>query len=153
MLTGNFGVGKSALFNCLMGLSFETSYTSSIGVRTGEKAFTVAGKTQALEIWDIAGEVLQHKVPLTYFEDKQVILYVVDLTRMSGSKNYQQDLKFLEGIKPKACKLLVIGNKKDMLNMDQINEMTYGSAGKKFDCLVSAKTGDEIHRLLEQIWE
>ncbi len=150
ILTGTFGVGKSSIFNRFIHREFTDNYYGTIGVRVNMRTVEVGEDAIELILWDVAGEVKQEKVPLNYFESKTVIIYTVDLSRGFTLKNVPEDLAFLRKHSTKS-RLIVVGNKKDLLTEKEIEEFSSKEASVQFDWLVSAKTGENIEELFSSI--
>ncbi len=141
MLAGNFGVGKTSLFNRFIQDIFDERYLTTIGVKVDSKVVSLDNDDQLkLMIWDIAGEVSQTKVPQTYWLGASGILYVFDLTRPTTFERIEEDIAFLKQKLPD-CVIKLIGNKKDLVSTDRIEEVK-----SKFDvdAITSAKTGEQV---------
>jgi len=143
ILTGSFGVGKSSLFNRFIHGEFSDKYYGTIGVRVNEKELEFDDLKVNLKLWDTAGEVNQQKVPANYFESKDCIVYVVDLNRPFTFKNIPYDLQYLKNNSP-GCKIMVLGNKLDLMDEKRLEEIKADTLNINFDWLVSAKTGKNV---------
>lgn len=141
MLAGNFGVGKTSLFNRFIHNAFDERYLTTIGVKVDSKIVDLDNNRQLkLMIWDIAGEVSQTKVPKTYWLGASGILYVFDLTRPTTFERIEEDIAFLKEILPNSV-IKLIGNKKDLVSEQRIEEV---KSRFKVDAITSAKTGDQV---------
>ncbi len=141
MLAGNFGVGKTSLFNRFIQDVFDERYLTTIGVKVDSKVVALDnGEQLKLMIWDIAGEVSQTKVPQTYWLGASGILYVFDLTRPTTFERIDDDIAFLKKKLPD-CVIKLIGNKKDLVSSDRIEEV---KAKFEVDAITSAKTGEQV---------
>ena len=150
MLVGSFGVGKTSLFNRFLFSKFDDKYLTTIGVKVDRKNVTLPdGRELTLLVWDIAGEVTQDKVPVSYFIGANGIIYVFDLTRPSTTRFLNSDLAFLQKQVPNVV-IKVVGNKKDLVNDEQIAKFQTETA-IKFDLLTSAKTGEGVEDLFQLI--
>ena len=149
ILTGSFGVGKTSLFNRFIYNTFDDKYLTTIGVKVNKKEMVVDDKDVSILLWDIAGEISQDKVPISYFLGSTGILYVFDLTRPSTYKNIDSDLKYLREMVPDAV-IKVVANKKDMLEANQIEDIKE-QIKVKWDVITSAKTGENVDELLLQL--
>jgi len=115
ILTGSFGVGKTSLFSRFIYSEFDEKYLTTIGVKVDKKTINIDDDTNLnIMLWDIAGEVAQDKVPLSYFLGTSGIIYVFDLTRPMTYNNILADIEYLKNILPEAI-IKVIGNKKDLV--------------------------------------
>ena len=118
ILAGSFGVGKTSLFNQFIFNKFDDKYLTTIGVKVNKKVVAIGERQLSILLWDIAGEVAQDKVPVTYFLGASGVIYVFDLNRPSTYKNIQQDIEYLSGILDGGV-IKVVGNKKDLRNDEQ----------------------------------
>lgn len=152
ILTGSFGVGKSSLFDRFIYDEFSDKYFGTIGVRVNSKEIMVNDKTTSIQLWDVAGEISQTKLPSNYFDDKQYIIYMVDLTRKATIDNASFDIKFLKKSYPKS-EVIFVGNKSDLLLDDELEEINQANSSPKFDWVISAKTGKNIAELFNSLSE
>ena len=151
ILTGSFGVGKTSLFNQFVYSRFSDKYLTTIGVKVNKKVIQVKDEDLSILLWDIAGEVSQDKVPVSYFLGANGIIYVFDLTRPSTYKNIEEDIAYLTKILPEGV-LKVVGNKKDLVSEEHI-EGVLSSLPVTCDLVTSAKTGDNVENLFSSLGE
>lgn len=151
ILTGSFGVGKTSLFNQFIYSRFSDKYLTTIGVKVNKKTIEVNGRELSLLLWDIAGEVSQDKVPVSYFLGASGIIYVFDLTRPSTYKNIKEDLDYLNGIIQGGI-IKIVGNKKDLATEEQIAEVKE-EISVPWDIITSAKTGENVDDLFYKLGE
>lgn len=145
ILTGSFGVGKTSLFNQFVYNRFSDKYLTTIGVKVNKKVIKIGDKDLSILLWDIAGEVSQDKVPVSYFLGASGIIYVFDLTRPTTFKNIQEDLDYLKGLLPNSS-IKVVGNKKDLLTEEEINQVIK-EVPVDITMTTSAKTGANVEEL------
>jgi small GTP-binding protein len=150
ILTGSFGVGKTSLFNRFIHEEFTDKYYGTIGVRVNSREIEIDNSTAEIKLWDIAGEVNQEKVPVNYFLQKHIILYVIDLNRPFTFKTVPFDLNYLKEVAPQ-CQIIVVGNKTDLLNDIKLHEIKTGKLDINFNYFVSAKTNENIDDLFHSI--
>lgn len=141
VLTGNFGVGKTAIRKRLLSNNFVETYTPSIGVYVDKVTLRI--KENSFFIWDVPGEVTQSKIPLSHFLGSQLVLYVVDLTRPSTYVNILEDVFYLKSILPNTP-ILTVGNKIDLIDANQLLSLKISFS---FDLMTSAKTGENINQI------
>lgn len=149
VLTGCFGVGKTSLFNRFLYQKFSEKYLTTIGVKVDKKVVEVNGNKLSLLIWDIAGEVVQEKVPQSYFLGSSAIIYVFDLTRPSTWLNIQADLDYLQNLLHGVL-IKIVGNKLDLVSDGQL-ENIQTELPVPWDILTSAKTGENVEYLFQEI--
>jgi len=149
ILAGSFGVGKTSLFNQFIFNKFDDKYLTTIGVKVNKKVVDIDDRQLSILLWDIAGEVSQDKVPVTYFLGASGVIYVFDLSRPSTYKNIKQDIEYLNGIL-KGGVIKVVGNKKDLVNDEQISVIKE-ELPMPFDIATSAKTGENVEQLFTEL--
>jgi len=151
ILTGSFGVGKTSLFSRFIYSEFDEKYLTTIGVKVDRKTIQVDETKLNIMLWDIAGEVSQEKVPLSYFLGTGGVIYVFDLTRPMTYNNIQQEIDYLKNILPEAT-IRVIGNKKDLVTPAHI-ENVISNLSVECDMTTSAKTGENVEQLFQSMGE
>lgn len=152
ILTGSFGVGKTSLFNQFIYEKFSDKYLTTIGVKVNKKVIHVKGKDLSILLWDIAGEVAQDKVPTSYFLGASGIIYVFDLTRPSTYKNLESDIAYLKGILKEDSIIKIVGNKKDLVTEEQINQIK-DDISLPVNIITSAKTGENVEDMFALLGE
>jgi small GTP-binding protein len=145
ILTGSFGVGKTSLFNRFIHQQFSDKYLTTIGVKVNNKTVKIEDETISMMVWDIAGEVSQDKVPVSYFLGASGIIYVMDLSRPLTFLNLETDIQFLRELVPNGT-ILIVANKKDLVTEEQL-ETILREMPRPFDYSTSAKTGENVEEL------
>jgi small GTP-binding protein len=157
ILTGSFGVGKTSLFNQFIYQKFDDKYLTTIGVKVNNKIVETNNLKVSMMVWDIAGEVSQDKVPVSYFLGASGIIYVMDLSRPLTFANLETDIQFLRDVAPNGD-ILIIANKVDLVTPDQLATIAQ-DIPLAWDYVTSAKTGENVdalfidmaNRLLDQV--
>ena len=145
ILTGNFGVGKTSLFNRFVYDRFSDKYLTTIGVKVNKKVIEVEGEELSILLWDIAGEVSQDKVPVSYFLGAAGIVYVFDMSRPLTFEHIEKDIAHLKEMLPNSI-IKVVGNKKDLLDEATILSVV-SSLSMGCDITTSAKTGENVEEM------
>ncbi len=145
ILTGSFGVGKSSLFNRFIYSQFNDKYLTTIGVKVNKKSVDVNGQELSILLWDIAGEVTQDKVPVSYFLGASGIIYVFDLSRPSTYINIASDLQYLQRLLPNGT-IRLVGNKRDLVTDEQLEKIKT-EVPMMWNILTSAKTGENVEEM------
>lgn len=143
LITGSAAVGKTALLSRFIHNTFNERHIVSIGVKVDKKEIEVQGQKLALILWDITGEVSQEKVPRTYFLGASAVVYVFDLSRPATRKNMEDDLTAIRRALP-GCLVRVVGNKKDLLNPEELQSLSNEAPA---DLFTSAKSGENVTAL------
>ncbi len=149
ILAGSFGVGKTSLFNQFIYSKFDDKYLTTIGVKVNKKVIKIDDKELSVLLWDIAGEVSQDKVPVTYFLGASGVIYVFDLSRPTTFKNIPEDIEYLKGILNGGA-IRLVGNKRDLITDEQLNQIKE-QLDIPFDIATSAKTGENVEQLFEDL--
>lgn len=149
MLAGNFGVGKTSLFNRFIHNTFSENYFTTIGVKVDSKIIETPKGSLKIMLWDIAGEVTQEKVPRTYWLGSKAVIYVFDLTRPVTWDHIKNDLNFIKEVLPKTV-LRLVGNKEDLVEKERIEK---AQQQLPVDLITSAKTGENVEQLFAQLAE
>lgn len=149
ILAGSFGVGKTSLFNQFIYTKFDDKYLTIIGVKVNKKIVNIDGRELSILLWDIAGEVSQDKVPVTYFSGASGVIYVFDLSRPTTYKNIAEDIEYLKGILDGGA-IRVVGNKRDLVTDEQLENIRE-QLDLPFDIGTSAKTGANVEELFFDI--
>lgn len=152
ILTGSFGVGKTSLFNQFVYNRFNDKYLTTIGVKVNKKVVTIGDEELSMLLWDIAGEVSQDKVPVSYFLGASGVIYVFDLTRPITANNIKSDLAYLKNLLPENVAIKIVGNKRDLIPDENIEEVLK-SLNCDYDLLTSAKTGENVEDLFKALGE
>lgn len=148
LLTGSVGVGKTSIYNRIVNDQFDLKYYATIGCKKGQTEIPLKANPVPLILSDCQGEVSQNKVPDITFYGQNLILYVVDLTRPSSFKNIKKDLDFFKQKYP-GIKVKILLNKSDLFQPEQLMCTIQQLADIEFHGVVSAKTGNNIMKLLE----
>ena len=145
ILTGSFGVGKTSLFNRFIYQQFSDKYLTTIGVKVNNKTIIIDDESISMMVWDVAGEVSQDKVPVSYFLGASGIIYVMDLSRPLTFVNLESDIQFLRDLLPNGT-IIIVANKKDLVTEEQLETIRQELA-RPFDYSTSAKTGENVEEL------
>lgn len=149
ILAGSFGVGKTSLFNQFIFNKFDDKYLTTIGVKVNKKVVDVGGRELSILLWDIAGEVSQDKVPVTYFLGASGVIYVFDLSRPTTFKNINEDVEYLKSILNGGI-IKIVGNKKDLVSDEELEEIKK-ELTLSCDIVTSAKTGENVEDLFHEM--
>jgi small GTP-binding protein len=149
ILTGSFGVGKTSLFTQFIYNKFDDKYLTTIGVKVNKKSLDIDGEELSILLWDIAGEISQDKVPVSYFLGASGIIYVFDLARPSTYLNIIADIEYLKKMIPDGV-IKLVGNKKDLVTEEQIEQIAK-KINIPIDAITSAKTGENVENLFLQL--
>ena len=157
VLIGNAGVGKTCISQRYISNSYTSQEGSTVGASYFQKKLEINGKAIKLDIWDTAGQEKYRAMGRMFYKDAYIVLLIYDITDKQSFK----DLKnvWMEELKRSGEKhtvLAIVGNKSDKYLEEQVNEddaRKYADEIGAVFGLVSAKTGDCINALFENVIE
>ena len=117
VIVGDPSVGKTSLMNRIIKDKFDSNYSTTLGVDFSFKNLLVRNSKIKLQIWDTAGQEKYRSLITSYYKHTDGIIMVFDLTDANSFQNILSSwinhmTTYLHGDFPK---LLIIGNKKDLL--------------------------------------
>ena len=152
VLTGDSGVGKTAIVRRYVEDRFEETVAPTIGVAFQNKAVTVGDKTANLVFWDTAGQEMYRALAPQYYRDATLALVVLAVNEESSVEGACAWIEQLKENQPSAIVFLV-GNKIDVedrtvsvdaaLKVAQNYNLTYMET--------SAKNGQGVTEVFEEM--
>ena len=155
VLAGNSGVGKTCISQRYISNSYSSQEGSTVGASYFQKQLHINGKTVQLDIWDTAGQERYRSMGKMFYKDAYIVLFIYDITDKQSFKDLKNiwfDELNKSGEKHKV--LAVVGNKSDRYFEEQVDEddaREYADEIGAVYGLVSAKTGDFINTLFENV--
>jgi len=149
IILGGFAVGKTSLLKRYVSNEFTSDYLPTIGVNIKTKTITFEQEEIEFVIWDIADVVTHNTIPVAYLRGTHAAVLVYDVARESSYKRISEDLEGMKKIDP-TIEIIVIGNKTDLTNTQNLNEIE-SEVNFKTDLFTSAlknKNVEEIFLLL-----
>ncbi len=152
-LIGASTTGKTSLVTRIKNNAFIDRLECTIGV-----SFTrLTHEGMNYELWDTAGQERFHSLLPMYFRGTRILIFVFDLSTESTFFIIEKYFKDLQAISN--YKIIVVGNKLDLVNENDIKNIDYMIrdkikksiiADKVFDYVyISAKTGVNCDLLLD----
>ncbi len=149
-LVGPFGVGKSSLFRRFIDDAFSEDYKSTLGVQIQKKVIQMDnGTALSMILWDTEGHEEISESRSSYLLGSHAFIYVFDLTRIDTYKNINDQIVFLKSNYPNVL-LKIIGNKVDTVVLKRVKK-SLKEHNVNYDCLTSAKTGENVAELFVDI--
>jgi small GTP-binding protein len=93
-------------------------------------------------LWDLEGTDSLDQIRDAYLLGTHGVIFVFDVSRPSTFQQLNTDLKMVSNKLPERP-LLVVGNKKDLVSEEDLNDLLQAHA-ISHDYLTSAKTGDTV---------
>jgi small GTP-binding protein len=119
ILIGDAAVGKTTLRRQFMGEGYQQSYLMTLGADFAAKSIKISNDmTVTLQIWDIAGDKKFTDLRKGYYKNTTGMLVVFDLTKPETFHNVPIWMQDYLQYNPKLLPTLVIGNKYDLVDVD-----------------------------------
>lgn len=150
VILGHFGVGKTSLIRRFVEDSFSDNYKVSIGVHITKKTIEFSVEDSVtLILWDLEGTDDITQIRESYLLGSHGIIFVFDVSRPSTFQSLGKDLIALK-TKTKQVPIKIVGNKTDLVDIKELSQLLEEKE-INFDYLTSAKTGDQVNHLFEQL--
>jgi len=120
VLIGDSGVGKSNLLSRFTRNEFNLESKSTIGVEFATKSIQSDGKTIKAQIWDTAGQERYRAITSAYYRGAVGALLVYDISKRITYDNVSRWLKELRDHADPNIVIMLVGNKKDLRHMRQV---------------------------------
>lgn len=120
VLIGDSGVGKSNLLSRFTRNEFNLESKSTIGVEFATKSIQTDGKTIKAQIWDTAGQERYRAITSAYYRGAIGALLVYDISKRGSYENVSRWLKELRDHADQNIVIMLVGNKKDLRHMRQV---------------------------------
>ncbi len=155
VLIGNASVGKTSIFNKFIMGDFSQNYKSTITVEFRSKYLKVDKNLFVkLVLWDTCGTEIFRAVTKQYYKGAHAIILVFDLTDQNSFNDLTKWLKDVNNYADKDIKILVAGNKLDLIEERKVSETQAINfcREKGFKYIeVSAKEGTNILKIFEEL--
>ncbi len=149
-LVGAFGVGKSSLFRRYIDDAFSEDYKSTLGVQIQKKVIQMDnGIELSLILWDTEGQMDISDGKSAYLMGSHTFIYVFDLTRLDTYSGINSQIDFLKKNFPDVP-IKIVGNKLDSVFKTKVIP-ALSEYNVKYDYLTSAKTGEHVEELFNEI--
>ena len=155
LMLGDSGVGKTSLVARFYFSSWQPETMSTLGLDFKIKSVVLDDQTVLkMLIWDTSGQEKYMAVAKNYYQNATGCLLLFDLTNRESFAKIKNWINRLQEDAPKECKVMIIGNKSDMIDQRQVS-FEEGKALAKdlgYDYLeTSAKDGSCVQQAFMQI--
>ncbi|MHA2364982.1 MAG: GTP-binding protein [Candidatus Hodarchaeales archaeon] len=139
VLTGDGGVGKTAIRERYLGRGFQSKYMMTIGADFALKEAVIDGRSIKFQIWDLAGQQRFGAVRSVYYLGCLGALLLFDVTRRESFENLQSWIKEIwnhngKGVIP----IVLLGNKVDL--RDQYPDSISNEVAERYCAKLSEQT-------------
>ena len=156
LLIGESGVGKTCILQRFNKGDFLVNHLTTIAIDFKMKIFEIKGVKLKMQIWDTAGQERFNTLTANFFKAAQGIVVVYSVTDEGSFQSINKWVTQIQNLAPKNVKVLLVGNKTDLLN-DRVVSVEQGQeCAKRFGLPIieaSAFTGDNINEIFEKIGE
>jgi len=121
VLIGDSGSGKSNLLSRFTRNEFNLESKSTIGVEFATKSIQTDNKIIKAQIWDTAGQERYRAITSAYYRGAVGALLVYDISKRLSYDNVSRWLKELRDHADANIVIMLVGNKKDLRHMRQVN--------------------------------
>jgi small GTP-binding protein len=147
ILAGEAGVGKTTLVTRYISGGFSGEYRATIGCYVFTKKFEE--DNIELQIWDIAGQILFRDYRKKFFVNSHGVFLVFDQTVPSSLEKLDFWISDIQEVSKGPLFFILIGNKKDLNELQAINPSEIETFLTKHDSIISysstsAKTGENV---------
>ena len=155
ILIGDVCVGKTCLLYQYTTQSYKDQYRTSISVISKKQLLNLNQQTVSeLEIFDTCGEERFRSIVRSYFQGKDGIVLVYDITRKSTFDNLGSWLNEIKEAAPENVGIILVGNKTDNEDEREVSTQMGENFAKKHEMEfieVSAKTGNRVGIAFEKL--
>ena len=128
---------------------------TTIGVDFKVKRINLLNKNVLVKIWDSAGQERFKTVTRQYYKNAEGVMLIYDVTSQKSFSMIEEWFKSIIENKRKGAEVILIGNKKDMVNR-VISAEQGESLAKKFEIKyyeTSALSGENVDQAFEELAE
>ena len=155
ILIGDVCVGKTCLLYQYTTQSYKGEYRTSISVISKKQLLNLNQQTVSeLEIFDTCGEERFRSIVRSFFQGKDGIVLVYDITRKSTFDNLNSWLNEIKEAAPENVGIILVGNKTDNEDEREVSTKMGENFAKKNEMEfieVSAKTGNRVSLAFEKL--
>ena len=155
LTVGETQVGKTSLILRFIDRVFYYDTKTTIGVDFKVKRINLLNKNVLVKIWDSAGQERFKTVTRQYYKNAEGVMLIYDVTSQKSFSMIEEWFKSIIENKRKDAQVILIGNKKDMVNR-VISAEQGESLAKKFEIKyyeTSALSGENVDQAFEELAE
>lgn len=153
VLTGDSGVGKTAIVLRYIEDIFDSQMSQTVGVSFKKKTVNVQNREATLIFWDTAGQEVYRSLAPQYYRDAAMALVVFAVNEQSSLAGAREWIKGIREQQPTAVVMLV-GNKTDLDNERVVSQEAAAELAEEFGLKymeTSALRGDGIKEVFEEL--
>ena len=154
VLLGDQAVGKSSIVTRFITGDFRDQFDPTLGASYLGKIVHYPNRSLKFNIWDTAGQERFQSLAKLHYKDADVALFVYDLTSHRSFEGLKKWYEELENNGPRDIIKVVIGNKEDLVDREQVDLEEAAAFAETIDAVhrkTSAKNNTGIDYLFEYI--
>ena len=155
LTVGETQVGKTSLILRFIDRVLYYDTKTTIGVDFKVKRINLQNKNVLVKIWDSAGQERFKTVTRQYYKNAEGVMLIYDVTSQKSFSMIEEWFKSIIENKREGAQVILIGNKKDMVNR-VISAEQGESLAKKFEIKyyeTSALSGENVDQVFEELAE
>ena len=152
ILVGDSYVGKTNILSKYIKNEFNQNTKSTVGVEFGTKILKIEDKIIKAQVWDTAGQERYKSITSTYYKGAKGAFIVYDITNRETFESVDKWIQDLNMNSDKNVTLLLIGNKKDLVDKRDVSKEEGEEKAKSFGLAfleTSALTGENIDKVFD----
>jgi small GTP-binding protein len=157
VLVGDTKVGKSCILTRFVQGTFDRDMPATIGAAFLAKVVTTGAGPVRLQLWDTAGQEKFRSLAPMYYRAAAVAVLVYDVTAKQSLNGLEDWAAEIADKAPHNIRLVVVGNKTDLLDERVVPRAAGEELAKKFQAVfyeeASAENGSGINELFTRIAE
>lgn len=118
IMVGDSGVGKSNISSRFIKNQFDIGSKTTLGVEFFTKDIIINQKNVKVQLWDTAGQERYKSIVTSYYRGAIGIILVYDISNRISFNNLRFWLQQIETYCSNNIKILIIGNKNDLINRE-----------------------------------
>lgn len=154
VLVGDTSVGKTSLVNRFIYKRFSDYINSTVGANFCSYVYEVADEKMRINIWDTAGQERFRSLISMYYRNVDACLVVFDLNKVNVDNIEYWIDEFMEKSANPHAKILLVGNKYDLVDTGIIVDKELEDLIKKYKLpfySTSALNGYNVEYLFEEL--
>ena len=156
ILIGNSGIGKSSLAWRYKYEYFQEFFNSTVGVDVQVKHYDIFNTHIQILLWDTAGQERFHSISSAFYRDSIAVFLCFDHTDRKSFEDLPKWLDMMLDQLPEYYHITLIGLKSDLKDQYKVSELEAKTFAKKHQMefySVSAKTGENVEKIMLKITE
>ena len=154
IVLGDSGVGKSCITTKATKNTFENYYSATVGFEFHTFKIRIKGKDIRLQIWDTCGQEGYRSLVQNFFRGTALAILVYAINDIKSYNDVGTWVKQLKAYSNPDIKMILVGNKNDLVNERKITEEEGIKTSKELGFFsfyeTSAKTGFNSRELFIQ---